>query len=132
MRKFIDWFRAWRGVRRVSTQLSALDRRVTTLTKARKVSDRALEKHSERFEKLRDSMDKQLRVVQNELLAARGLNKQLEGALEASRQEVETLRDITVVGVVASSQVLINRFDALSAVEARNAVSAKIRQSEEL
>ena len=132
MKKLIDWFRAWVGVRRVSKQISALDRRVTTLTKARKVSDRALEKSSERFDKLRDSMDKQLHKVRKELDAARGLNKQLEGALEASRQEVETLRDITVVGVVASSRVLIDRFDALSAVEAHRKASTQIRQSEEL
>ena len=132
MRKIIDWFRAYRGVRRVSAQLSALDRRVITLTKARKVSDRALEQHSERFEKLRDSMDKQLRVVQNELLAARGLNKQLEGALEAARLEVETLEDITVAGVVASSRVLIDRWDAQTAVEAKRAASAQISRNEEL
>ena len=132
MKKLIDWFLAWGGVHRVSTQLSALDRRVSTLTKARDRSSRELENLLSSLKKDKERIDDRLRKTQKAVARSDGLNKKLEGALEAARQEVETLQKITVPGVVASSRVLIDAWDAQSAIQARNVVIAQGRHEEEV
>ncbi len=127
MKKLIDWFLAWGGVHRVSTQLSALDRRVSTLTKARDRSSRELDKNLSDLKKDKERIDDRLRKTQKAVARADGLNKKLEIALDAAQAKIATLRD-TVEGVVAANRVFVNRWEAETAVQARRKVVADGQQ----
>lgn len=110
---------------------SYLDSKMSRIQDDRLKSSRAIEASRQEIGKLKDQLDAAVRQHQVELDNAEKVNKKLEEALDALREELETARELTIPGLVASQQILIDRWrDESNVIAMRTAIARAGKESE--
>lgn len=99
--------------------MEALDRKIARIRRAKEMSDKEINEHRKYLSTLRDQVIKEITKTSDALSRAELLNKKFDEALDATREELETARKITIPGLVEANEVLHNRWAAENAVLAR-------------
>lgn len=108
----------------LSSQVSDMQRRLKSLRKQKEKSDQELALYKSSLNSLKDQFDDEMKKANRALNEAAGLNKKYEQALEAAQEELKTCKEILIPGLIQSNRVLIDRWDAESAVQAMRKVAA--------
>lgn len=85
---------------------------------------KVLEYHQRNLDALKISLEQLSRRVDSDLVISRELQSQHDTAMDALRNENRILNDTVVKTLVASHQLLLQRYDAEIAVQARRQVTA--------
>lgn len=121
--------RALLSTRTVKTTLHKVGGRVESLHDARVASEISLEVREKNLNSLYKVFMAEYERTQEALKEAKTLNRSLEEALNAAREELTTCKEITIPGLIESHEVLIGRWKSESAV--LRARSMQIQSSQE-
>jgi len=113
----------WRARRLTAARRAAADWE-------RRASDclRRLHKEGRRLESLRRKLDLVSESIREDLEAAEQLQRQQEIVVESLRQENEVLSKVLVPQLTAAHQLMLERYDAETAVQVRLRVAASGQQ----
>lgn len=124
------WFRASlqdASLRCLDVKIERLDRE--RLSSSRRLLDISEQNETDKQEAIR-RINQRYEQMEEELSKSRLLNKQLQEALNASREELDTAKLITIPGLVASNKVLIDRWNDESQVYARRMAVSAMKDNE--
>ena len=116
--KIFERFKIWFGIRGASRKLHKVKTQIDVLEARRVASMAELENRQRELERLRDRMDA-------DLDEARKIHMRMEFALEEERERVKVL-ETTIETLVASHKLLIERYDAETAVESRRRAAMSV------
>ena len=130
MKRILNWMRSWSGSHQLSKQMSFIEKRINDLQKMKTRSDNEIERHRTYLDKIEDQFTKELKKTNQALDDAVGLNKKYEIAIEAVNEDLKTVNEILIPGLVAANKTFQDTWDAQSANNAMKA--AMSRPSEEI
>jgi predicted nucleic acid-binding Zn-ribbon protein len=120
-RAFVLW---WTSTRRVTAQFNHLDRKIRRLHTQRELAEKALDAQEARLLRIKRLFDAELERTQTALDTANNTIKKLDEALTAAQTEVDTAKQLTIPGLVASHNVLLGQLEAqISMYAARTALA---------
>jgi len=124
VKRFFDFIKLKRKV-------SALEKKCSRLEVVKARQDKRLEAKSADWKKLQKQLQDQVNKSTKEIRNSKLLNDKMEEALSAVREEHNTANNITIPGLVAASQIMIDRWDAESRVQNSRVAAAKGAPPEE-
>lgn len=116
-----NWLEIISRVFRFSSRISALDRKINGLLREQKHADKTINAHLQNIADLKGRIDREIVSAVEAMEGSVKVNKRLESALEAAQDEVSTLQDVTVQGLINANQVLIKRWESQTQVFALEA-----------
>lgn len=125
------WMRANFDAKVVEARVLCLERKIDALHAEVLVRNQELMEQQVRFDDIRKQLDLEMSNATRTLDSAKKEIKSLDEALDATREELRTARDIVIPGLVSANQVFIERWQAETAVQAsRAAFSSPTREPE--
>lgn len=128
--RLIIWFRSWAGYAEVSRSMSTLTAMITRLKAEKDKSDKELQEHRQSLRSIQDAFEKTIKLERDAIARAEGLNKQLQGALDAANDALKTANEIVIPGLVAANKVFIERWSSESQIHAMRLVAARKENAE--
>lgn len=108
-------------------KLSSLDRTATRLSREIHQVNRQMVEKERVVSLLQSQIDSEVKQVRELSKRSTALNKQLESALEAARDEIKNLREIVVPGLVAANLTFQQAWDAQSARSAMQTAAVEMK-----
>ena len=124
MSKLLSWVRSWLALRRYGTA-EIMARR--WIERSRAVAERLNRRRSE-LAALRGQTDLIGRSLVEDLEEARSVEADQAKAVEALQSELEVLRNVTVPELTAAHHLILQRYDAETAIEVRRQMAQRPRE----
>ena len=109
------------GLRR---KMTAVELRLVELDNQRRVSDEELSDCQQKFEDAKEQLTRLIDDSDRDLKKAKKLHQKYENELEASRNELKIMKDVTIPGLVAANKLLLAQWDAETAIQVRRQVAS--------
>lgn len=104
------------GLFQFQKQISTIDQKISRLAVRKATSEQCAADSLDRLQVLETSIQKELAKTRLALSNSQKINRELEEALGALRDELKTATEITIPGLVAANRVFIDRWEAESKI----------------
>lgn len=119
MKRLWNEFLGWLSSRSSFRRIVSAEKKMQKLCRQSKKNNRRLKKNENKLRSIKNLLISIGDSVSDDIEEAKNLNEQYEKSLTAARSELEILKEITIPTMVASHKLLLEQYDAQTAVEVR-------------
>lgn len=113
-----------RALKNLAESVTELDFRIFTILEEKDKAERELDKHRTAVDKVERDLQEQCRKLRRANDAAKGVITRMDNMLQAAKEELDTVRNIVIPGLVSANKTLTDARDAQSAVFAMQAAAS--------